>query len=107
MFNYEIFDSNEVTFKSCLLNIFLYDLISSTKALYYENLAKKLNNQLLLEETYWSILKTIYSDQKIPLIPPLSVDNKFVTDIKTKANIFNDFFCRAIYTLEKQQRTYH
>ena len=60
--------------------------------MYYENFAKKLNNPLLQEKTYWSILKTFYRDEKIPLIPPLLVDNKFVTDMKTRANIFNDFF---------------
>ena len=43
----------------------LNDLISSTKTLYYENLAKKLNNPLLQAETYWSILKTFYNDKKI------------------------------------------
>ena len=68
------------------------ELISSTKNLYYENLAKKLNNPLLQVKTYWSILKTFYNEKKIPLIPPLLVDNNFVTDIQTKANIFNKFF---------------
>ena len=38
------------------------ELISSTKNLYYENLAKKLNNLLLQAKTYWSILKTFYND---------------------------------------------
>ena len=33
-----------------------------------------------------------YNDKKIPIIPPLLIDNKFVTDIKTKANLFNKFF---------------
>ena len=70
----------------------LNDLISSTKALYYDNLAKKLNNPLLQTKTYWSILKTFYNDKKIPIIPPLLVNNKFVTDIQMKANIFNKFF---------------
>ena len=43
-------------------------------------------------KTYWSILKTFYKDKKIPLVPSLLVDNKFVTDIKTKKNIFNEYF---------------
>ena len=60
--------------------------------MYYENLAKKLNNPLLQVKTYWSILKTFYKEKNIPLIPPLLVDNNFVTDIQTKANIFNTFF---------------
>ena len=70
----------------------LNELISSTNALYYENLAKKLNNPLLQTKTYWSILKTFYNDKKIPIISPLLVNDKFVTDIQIKANIFNKFF---------------
>ena len=40
------------------------DLISHTKALYYENLGMKLNNPLLEAKTYCSILKTFYNDKK-------------------------------------------
>ena len=36
-------------------------LINTTKALYYQNLSKKLNNPLLQAKTYWSILKTFYN----------------------------------------------
>ena len=67
-------------------------LISHTKALYYEKLAMKLNNPLLQAKTYWSILKTFYNEQKIPIIPPLLINDNFVTDTQTKANIFNKFF---------------
>ena len=56
------------------------------------NFAIKLNNPLLQAKTYWSILKTIYNDKKIPLIPLLLIDDKFVTDIQAKANIFNTLF---------------
>ena len=73
----------------------LNDLIFSTKTLYYENLAKKLDNLLLQTKTYWSILKTFYNNKKIP---PLLEDDKFVTDMRTKADIFNKFFaeqCKA------------
>ena len=70
----------------------LTDLISYTKDLYYENLAKKLNNPLLQAEAYWSILKSFYNDKKVPLIPPLLIEDKFATDIQTKTNIFNKFF---------------
>ena len=41
---------------------------------------------------YWSIIKTFYNEKKIAIIPPLLTDNKFVTDISTKADIFNKFF---------------
>ena len=78
----------------------LNELISSTKASYYENCGKKLNNPLLQAKNYWSILKTFYNDKKIPLIPPLLVNNKFITDIKTKANIFNKFFAEQCTSLK-------
>ena len=68
------------------------DLITSTKDLYYKNFAKKLNNPLLLAKTYWSILQTFYNDKKITIILLLQMDDKFVTDIQTKTNIFNKFF---------------
>ena len=68
------------------------DLITSAKDLYYNNFAKRLNNPSLQAKTYWSILKTFYNDKKIPIIPLLLIDDKFVTDIQTKANIFNKFF---------------
>ena len=76
------------------------ELVSTTKALYYENLGKNLNNPLLQTKTYWSILKTFYNGKKIPLIPPLLVDDKFVTDMKTKANIFNKFFAEQCTPLK-------
>ena len=78
----------------------LNELISSTKTLYYKNLAKKLNNPLLQTKMYWSILKTFYNDRNIPLIPPLLMDDKFVTDIRTKANIFNKFFAEQCTPLK-------
>ena len=43
-------------------------------------------------KTYRSILKSFYSDTKVPLIPPLLVNNKIVSEFTKKANLFNDFF---------------
>ena len=51
-----------------------------------------MNNPLLQAKTYWSILKSFYNDRKVPLILPLLIDDKFVTDMQTKTNIFNKFF---------------
>ena len=84
------FESDFVFIESLVNEI--NELISNAKNLYYVNLAKKLNNPLLQAKTYWSILKTFYNDKKIPLIPPLLINDKFVTDIQAKANIFNKFF---------------
>ena len=84
------FESDFVLLQALITEI--NELISSTRNMYHENLAKKLNNPLLQVKTYWSILKTFYNEKNIPLIPPLLEDNNFVTDIQTKANIFNTFF---------------
>ena len=45
-------------------------------------------------EAYWSILKRCLNDKKTPCIPPLFYDNKFITDFKEKAELFNSFFFR-------------
>ena len=68
------------------------ELISSTKNSYYENLAKELNNSLLQAKTYWSILKTFYNEKKNPNNFTSFDRRYFLTDIQTKANIFNKFF---------------
>ena len=52
----------------------------------------KLSDLKASAKTYWSILKSFYNDSKIPLIPPLLVNNKFVSDFTEKSNLFNDFF---------------
>ena len=72
----------------------LNDLILQTKTSYYENLGRKLNDPTLQSKTYWSILKGFYNGKRVPVIPPLLVKNKFVTDFKAKANIFNDIFSK-------------
>ena len=92
------FESDVVFLENLITEI--NELISSTKNLYYENLAKKLNNPLLQAKTYWSILKSFYNEKKIPIIPRLLVDNNFVTDIQTKANILNKFFAEQCTPLK-------
>ena len=55
---------------------------------------------MLQAKTYWSILKSFYNDRKVPLIPPLLIDDKFVTDIQTKTNIFNKLFADQFQPLK-------
>ena len=51
-------------------------------------------------KTYLSILNSFYNDKKIPIIPPLLKDDKFVTDIQKKANISNIYFADQCTTLK-------
>ena len=45
-------------------------------------------------------MKTFFNDSKIPLIPPLLVDSKFVTDVLDKANLFNNFFAKQFILMD-------
>ena len=65
----------------CLQNI-LNDLIDTVKRQYYTRISMKLMDPTTSVKTYWSILKRCLNDKKIPCIPPLFHDNKFITDFK-------------------------
>ena len=66
-------------------------MISVRKEEYYLHLSKKLNDLSTSSKTYWSILKSFYNGSKVPLIPPLLVNNKFVSDF-TKKPTFSMIF---------------
>ena len=79
----------------------LSNLIRDNKTEYHSKLAAKLVNPSTSAKTYWSILKTFANGRKVPLIPPLLLNNEFISNFKTKANYFNRFFnqqCTAIST---------
>ena len=77
----------------------LNDVSCYTKYLCYGNPAKKLNNPLLQAKTYWSIVTSFYNDRNVALIPPLLIDDKFVTDIQIKISSFNKFFADQCHPL--------
>ena len=70
----------------------LNSLIEESKNRYHTSLSHKLLDPKTSQKSYWSILKTFLNNKKIPCIPPLLHQDKFVTDFKEKANIFNNFF---------------
>ena len=66
--------------------------MSKSKGQYYDYLAKKLNNPNTSPKTYWAIMKTFHNAKKIPLIPPLLINDKLESDFGKKANHFNESF---------------
>ena len=66
--------------------------IEEFKQNYYSRLSNKLLNKKTSPKSYWSILKTFLNNKKIPYIPPLLHNGKFIMDFKEKAELFNDFF---------------
>ena len=65
--------------------------ITKSKEKYYQRINTKLNDPSLSNKTYWSTLKTFFNGKKAPIILPLFINNKFVTDFQEKANVFNSF----------------
>lgn len=63
----------------------------------------KMSNKLIStaknSKAYWSILKNILSNKKIPHIPTLFYENRFIIDFKEKADLFNSFFADQLSLL--------
>ena len=61
---------------------------------YYRKISKKLSAPSASPKCYLNLLKTPLNGRKIPCIPPLFADNKFITDFKEKSEISNSFFAK-------------
>ena len=70
----------------------LSEMILKRKEDYYRLLSDKLNDPHTSAKSYWSILKTLYNGKKIPLIPPILINNKLISNFKEKGNYFIAFF---------------
>ena len=67
-------------------------LINRSQQNYYVRMTKKLTNVSKNCKAYWLLLRRLLDNKKIPLIPPLSHENKFVMDFKEKVELFNSRF---------------
>ena len=80
------------------------ELINIRKEEYQNHIALKLNDPMTNTKTYWSILKTFYNGKKVPVIPPLLINNKLISDLKVKANHFNHFFASQCIPLNNNSK---
>ena len=78
--------------KSKALQYQLRISFKESKEKYYTKLSSRLADPLIIPKTYCSILKTFLNNKRIPCIPPLFHENKFVTDFKEKVELFNHSF---------------
>ena len=81
--------------------VLVSQVIAKRKEDYHNFLASKLNNPKTSAKAYWSILKSFYNGKKIPVIPPLLINNELISDFKMKANHFNSFFASHCIPLNK------
>ena len=92
--NYQRFKCNsQLLSKPSPRTIHLF--MNKSKHNYYSRVASKLTNVQRNSKTYWAILNRFLNNEKIPLIPPLFNENKFVTDFNEKAKLFC-IFCKIM-----------
>ena len=77
-----------------VLQVDLHNAIEVSKLNYYSRITYKLTHIQKNTKVYWTLLKRFFNNKKIPLIPPLFHGNKYVTDFKKKAELFNSFFAK-------------
>ena len=53
---------------------------------------EKLSDPSLGPKSYWTVLNEILKKKKYANIPPLLINDIFVSNFQTKADLFNDFF---------------
>ena len=70
----------------------------------YSRLTNKLFNVQKNSKPYWSILKAFLNNKKVTIIPPLFLENEFVTDCKKKAEPFNSFFAKQYSLMSKDSK---
>ena len=63
--------------------------IEKSKEQFYSQISTKLMDPTTSPKAYWSMLKTILNNKKIPYIPPIYHNSNYITDFKEKAQIFN------------------
>ena len=68
------------------------EAIKNAKEKHLKELGTKLANPTTGQKMYWKILNKFLNKCKVSRIPPLFVQDKFITDCKEKASIFNEFF---------------
>ena len=68
------------------------ETIVNAKEKYLRDLGNKLADPTTGQNSYWKFLNKLLNKCKIPKIPPLLVQNRYITNCKDKASFFNNFF---------------
>ena len=68
-----------------------FDAINNAKEKYLEGLGAKLADPTTGQKIYWKILNKFLNKCKVPRIPPLLVQNKFIIDLKKKLRYLINF----------------
>ena len=55
-----------------------------------------LQKNLVIELSFWALLKTLWNEKKVFSIPSLFAKNELITESETMANIFDTYFCHSM-----------
>ena len=55
-------------------------------------------------KAYWAILKSFTNWKKIPVIPPLHINDQLVTNFNKKANNFNKYFSNQCSVIDNSSK---
>ena len=75
--------------------------ISNSKKIYFDNLAEKLSDPKLNRKAYWGVF---YQLEKVPIIPPLLINDQLVTNFNEKANNFNEYFSNRCSVIDNSSK---
>ena len=62
-------------------------------------MGNKVSNTGTSQKSYWKIINRVMNKCRVPKIPPLLVNNRFILDCRAKAKHFNDFFSQQCKTI--------
>ena len=85
--------------------IWIFSEIAHSGAEFQAILLHKLNDPRSSQNIFWKILKTFYNGNKTPLIPPIIIKDKLVSDYEEKANHFNIFFASQSTPIDNDSQT--
>ena len=81
----------------------LTNAITNSKSACHRRIASKLNDPNSAPKADRSILKSFVNNKKIPLIPPILVNDQLVTQFLEKANLYNEFVTQQCNTIESDK----
>ena len=74
--------------------------IENARHNYLESLGNDLANKETGNKKYWAIMNSLFNKNKFPVIPPLLVNDIFVTNCTKKAELFNSHFAQQCSVIE-------
>ena len=73
----------------------------TVKQQYFRKIAKKLSDSNISSKTYWPILKCFLTGKRVPCIPPIFHENRFITNFREKPELLNSFFVNQCSLIRK------